>query len=262
MSVTGQPASKPAARHAAWQTLTKVPQIGAFFWLIKILTTGMGESASDALVNGLGPAVAVPLAFIVFILMLRLQFRAKHYTPALYWFTVAMVAVFGTMAADGVHLLGVPYAISTTLYAIALAVVLWLWHRREGTLSIHSVYTRRRETYYWLTVLATFALGTAAGDFTAASLNLGYLTSGILFGAVILIPAVAHWRFKVNEVFTFWFAYIITRPLGASFADWFGKPKPQGLGLGDSTISLILAGIIILLVGYLQLTHEDSQSKQ
>jgi uncharacterized membrane-anchored protein len=248
--------------HPAWQTLTKVPQITAFFWVIKILTTGMGEASSDALVNKLGPAIAVPLALIALLVALKAQFSARAYVPGTYWMTVVMVAIFGTMAADGVHLLGVPYIASTIFYAVVLAVVFRYWHKSEGTLSIHSVHTRQRETFYWLTVLATFALGTAAGDMTAASLNLGYLTSGILFAVAFAIPAIGYWRFKWNPIFTFWFAYIITRPLGASFADWIGKPKPQGLGLGDGTISLILFGIIVVLVGYLQITHEDAPAKR
>jgi uncharacterized membrane-anchored protein len=247
--------------HPAWQAVTKVPQITAFFWIIKVMTTGMGEATSDALVNKLGPAIAVPLALIALLIALKVQFSDRAYVPVTYWTTIVMVAIFGTMAADGVHLLGVPYIASTIFYAIVLAVVFRYWYKREGTLSIHSVHTRRRETFYWLTVLATFALGTAAGDMTAATFNLGYLTSGILFAVVFALPAIGYWRVKWNPIFTFWFAYIITRPLGASFADWIGKPKPQGLGLGDGTISLILLGLIVVLVGYLQVTHKDAPAK-
>jgi uncharacterized membrane-anchored protein len=198
---------------------------------------------------------------IALLVALRVQFSTRKYVPAVYWTTIVMVAIFGTMAADGVHLLGVPYIASTTLYAIILAIVFRYWYKSEGTLSIHSIHTPRREMFYWLTVLATFALGTAAGDMTASSLNLGFLTSGILFAAIFAIPAIGYWRFKWNPIFSFWFAYVITRPFGASFADWFGKPKPQGLGIGDGTVSLILLGLIVLLVGYLQITHEDAPVK-
>jgi uncharacterized membrane-anchored protein len=161
-----------------------------------------------------------------------------------------MVAVFGTMAADVLHAgLGIPYVVSTLFYAVVLGAVFWLWHRSEGTLSIHSIVTRRRETYYWLTVLATFALGTAAGDLTATAMHLGFLTSGIAFGVVILVPAVAWWRFRLNAIFAFWFAYVTTRPLGASFADYLSKPHAiSGVGLGDGLVAGVATVIIVLLV--------------
>ena len=249
--------------HPAWQSLTKVPKITGYFWLVKILTTGMGEATSDALVHKLGPALAVPLALIALAVALKAQFSARGYVPWIYWTAIVMVAVFGTMAADGVHLLGVPYIASSIFYAVVLAVVFVAWYKSEGTLSIHSVHTRRRETFYWLTVLATFALGTATGDLTAASFKLGFLTPGIIFAVVFAIPAIGYWRFRLNPVFAFWFAYIVTRPLGASFADWLGKPSSsRGLGLGDGTVSLVLTGLIIILVGYLSLTHTDAASKR
>jgi uncharacterized membrane-anchored protein len=250
-------------KNEAWQALTKVPKITALFWVIKILSTAMGEATSDATVNTIGPALAVPLALIALLFALKLQFRTMTYRPVNYWFAVTMVAVFGTMAADGVHIAGVPYTISSSLYAIALVVVFYLWYEKEGTLSIHSIHTKRRETYYWLTVLATFALGTAVGDLTATTFHLGFLDSGLMFIGIFFIPVILHFVFKVNEIFTFWFAYIITRPLGASFADWFGKPKNiGGLNLGDGHVSLVLIAIIVILVGYVALTHEDDPTKQ
>jgi uncharacterized membrane-anchored protein len=174
-----------------------------------------------------------------------------------------MVSVFGTMAADVVHIaLGVPYAVSTVVFAVVLAAVFVVWYRTEGTLSIHSIRTRRRELFYWLTVLTTFALGTAAGDLTASTMHLGYFASGVLFAVVIAVPAVAHWRLGLNAITAFWFAYIVTRPLGASFADWLGvPPSRRGLDLGTGPVTLTLALVIAVLVGYLTVTHSDTPAE-
>jgi uncharacterized membrane-anchored protein len=190
-----------------------------------VLTTGMGETTSDFLVHRLGPPPAVLIGAAAFSAALWLQLRAGRYSAWVYWLAVAMVGVFGTMAADVLHVgLGIPYVVSTTFYAIVLTAVFVTWQRSELTLSIHSILTRRRELFYWAAVLATFALGTAAGDMTARTLGLGYLGSGVMFAALIAVPAVAYWRFGMNAVLAFWFAYIVTRPLGASFADWMGGP--------------------------------------
>jgi uncharacterized membrane-anchored protein len=236
----------------------KVPEITAVFWLVKVLTTGTGEALSDYL-----GAVSQPLAGAVGVLgfpaAMWLQFRADRYRAVVYWFAVAMVAVFGTMAADALHVvLGIPYAVSTALYSLALAVTFALWRRSEGTLSIHSIATRRAESWYWLTVLLTFALGTAAGDLTAFVLHLGYLGSALLFAVAIAVPAVA-WRFGLNPVAAFWIAYVITRPLGASIADWFGKRTALGgLGWGDGTVSAVAAVVIAALVAWLAMSrHSD-----
>ena len=233
------------------KTLRKVPEITALFWITKLLTTAMGEACSDFLANTISPYVAVGIGFLVFAGVLILQFRAKQYNPWVYWFAVAMVAVFGTMAADVLHKqFGVPYWLSTSFFAVVLAAVFTLWHKVEGTLSIHTITSLRREMFYWLTVVVTFALGTAAGDWTANSLGLGYFTSGLLFAALMLVPLMGL-RLRLNEVATFWFAYVVTRPLGASFADWFGKPHPKGLGWGDGTVTLILTVGIIACVAYM-----------
>jgi len=239
--------------------LVKVPEITALFWLIKVLTTGVGESTSDFLVKEIGPAGAVLLAGLALAGSLVWQFRSPRYTPTNYWLAVAMVAVFGTLAADAVHIgLGVPYYVSTAFYAVILAAILLAWHRSEGTLSIHSIDTRRRETFYWLTVLATFALGTAAGDMTATSFGWGYLASAVVFTCVIAVPAIAYWRSDMSRVLIFWSAYVVTRPLGASIADWLGKPHDKGgLGLGDGTVSLLGALAIVALVSYLALNQRD-----
>jgi uncharacterized membrane-anchored protein len=174
---------------------------------------------------------------------------------------VMMVAIFGTMAADGVHDgASIPYAVTTPLFALIVAAIFLSWYRSEGTLSIHTITTRRREKYYWAAVLATFALGTAAGDLTAMSLGLGFFGSILLFAAIMAIPAIAWWRFNLNPIIAFWAAYIITRPLGASFADWFSKPPKQtGLGLGDGTVSAIALVIFIALVAYVNASKRDVQ---
>jgi uncharacterized membrane-anchored protein len=239
--------------------LSKVPQITAIFWITKVLTTGMGEATSDYLAHRLGPFIAVGLGFIALVAALVVQFRVRRYMAWVYWTAVVMVAVFGTMAADGLHIeLHVPYAVSTPFFAVTLAVIFALWYWSEGTLSIHSIYTRRREMFYWATVLATFALGTAAGDLTAVTLHMGYLTSGIFFTVVIAIPAVAYGRFNLNPILAFWFAYIVTRPLGASYADWMALPRSWGgLDMGRGPVSLILTVVIAGFVAYLATTHED-----
>jgi uncharacterized membrane-anchored protein len=172
-----------------------------------------------------------------------------------------MVAIFGTMAADGLHVeLGVPYAVSTPFFAVSLAVILAAWYATERTLSIHSIRTWRREAFYWATVMATFALGTALGDLTATTLGWGYLASGIIFTAVIAVPAIARWWPGINPILAFWFAYIVTRPLGASFADYFGVSHAHGgLGLGRGIVALSLTIVIAGLVGYLAVTRKDVQ---
>jgi uncharacterized membrane-anchored protein len=245
--------------HASGALVAKVPEIIAFFWITKVATTAMGETTSDALNGLLGPAIAVPLMLIRLVWTLRRQFRAEHYDAWTYWAVVIMVAIFGTSAADALHVgLGVPYLAVTILYAVVLAAVFLAWHRSEGTLSIHSIYTKRREAFYWATVLATFALGTATGDMTATTLHLGYFASGLLFIGLIAIPAIAYRYFGMNEVLAFWIAYVLTRPLGASFADWMAvEPSRGGLGLGTGGASLILATLVILAVYRLARTRMD-----
>jgi len=243
--------------------MRKVPEVTVFFWIIKLLTTAMGEVTSDYLVHQIDPVIAVALGAIGLAGALVLQFSVRCYVPWIYWLTVVMVAIFGTMAADVLHIgLGIPYVVSTVFFAVALAIIFAVWYMSEKTLSIHSIYTRRRELFYWATVMATFALGTAAGDMTAATMHLGYFTSGVLFAVCIAVPALAYWLFGLNEIFAFWLAYILTRPLGASFADWVGKSHDfGGLGLGTGWVSLVLTVVIIGFVGYLTVTHEDVKGK-
>ena len=253
--------------------ITKVPEITAYFWIIKVLTTGMGETTSDYLVRHINPFIAVALGGIGFVIALALQFSARRYVAWVYWLAVIMVAVFGTMAADVLHIgLGVPYLISTIFFTIALAVIFAVWYSTEKTLSIHSINTFRREIFYWATVLATFALGTAAGDMAAVTMHLGYFSSGILFAILISVVTIAHYitkailgaehrRLSSNAVLAFWLAYIITRPLGASFADWAGVPASRGgLNFGTGLVSLVLLFIIAGFVGYLSMSHVDVKS--
>ncbi len=243
------------------QLLRKVPEITALFWVAKLLTTALGESTSDYLVFKINPYVAVTLGGIGLLIALFLQFRTRRYVAWVYWLAVAMVAVFGTMAADVVHIqFGVPYIVSTLLFAVVLTLIFAAWQKSEKTFSIHSITTERREVFYWLTVMATFALGTAAGDMTAVTLGLGYFSSGLLFIGLIAVPALARWLFDANETLTFWWAYILTRPLGASFADWAGKPHSVGgLAHGDGPVSFVLAILIILVVAYMTYSHREAR---
>jgi uncharacterized membrane-anchored protein len=233
-----------------------------YFWVIKILTTAMGEATSDYLVHRFNPYLAVIGGFVAFVAAMAIQFAQKAYVPWAYWLAVVMVAVFGTMAADVLHIqFGVPYVASTALFAVALIVVFSVWQRSEGTLSIHSITTQRRELFYWAAVLATFAMGTAAGDLAAYTANLGFLSAGILFAVVFAIPGLAYRFAGLNAIFAFWFAYVLTRPLGASFADWLGKSRhAHGLGYGDGPVAFVLAAIIVVLVGYLTVSRTDREA--
>jgi len=246
------------------RTLRKVPEITIYFWIIKLLTTALGESTSDYLVHQIDPVMAVVLGFIGFAIAVVLQFKVRRYIPWIYWFTVTMVALFGTMAADVIHIvLKVPYAISTVFFAVVLAIIFLTWYKVEKTLSIHSIHTPRREIFYWIAVIATFALGTAAGDWTAITLKLGFLTSGVLFALLFAIPAIAYWKLGLNGIIAFWFAYIMTRPFGASFADLFGKAKAAGgLGYGNGLVSAVLLILIIGFVSYLAVSRKDIKSNQ
>lgn len=239
---------------------SKVPEVTAFFWIVKALTTAMGESTSDFLVHAMIPQIAVVLGGIAFTIALYLQFSKDRYVPWAYWLAVAMVGVFGTMCADVLHVgFGVPYIASTIFFAVALFAVFRTWYRSEGTLSIHSIRTPRRELFYWAAVVATFALGTAAGDLTAVTFGLGYFGSAALFAAVIAIPALGYFRYRMNPILAFWFAYVVTRPLGASIADWLGKSSESGgLGLGLGPVSLVLAATIASFVAYLSATGKDT----
>jgi uncharacterized membrane-anchored protein len=238
----------------------KVPEIIFVFWVVKILTTAGGEVTSDYLktygnFGGGGAEVAL------FVVALVLQFATRRYRAFAYWLLAYAIAIAGTGISDFLHLdVHIPYAGTTLLWAVILGIVFWTWHRSEGTLSIHSITTQRREAFYWATVFATFALGTALGDFTATSPNMGYLPSGIFFFAVILLPALAWWRFGLNSITAFWAAYVITRPLGASFSDYISKPTNiSGIGFGNGATAVVFAVAVLLLVSYLAIARPDLQ---
>ncbi len=251
----------PQLPRGAKELAPKVPEITLLFWIVKVLTTGMGEAMSDFLGQKSVP-IGGAIGVLGFTLALRLQLRARAYSAPVYWFAVMMVAVFGTMVADAIKDgLGLSYAVTTPVFALAVAAVFWRWHRSEGTLSIHSIDTARRERFYWAAVLGTFALGTAAGDLTAMTLQLGWLASIVVFGALIALPALAWARGGLNPITAFWLAYILTRPLGASVADWLGKPDNGGLGLGDGTVSAVALVAFVALVAYLTAGRRDVQRR-
>lgn len=252
----------PASRLTVHGAL-RVPQITVYFWVIKALSTAMGEATSDFLVRALHPIPAVGLGFVGFVVALALQFTRHRYLAWAYWLAVLGVGVFGTMAADVLHVgFHVPYIASSILYAAVLAGVFIVWERTEKTLSIHTIDSPRREAFYWAAVVATFAMGTAVGDLTATTLHLGYGLSMLAFAGLILVPALGFRWLRWNAIFSFWFAYVVTRPLGASFADWVGKPRHvSGLGVGDGWVSVVLTIVIALMVGYLAATHRDVQRR-
>ena len=238
----------------------KVPEVILIFWVVKILTTAGGEATSDYLktygnIGGGGVEIALFVAALV------LQFATRRYRAFAYWSLAYAIAIAGTGVADFLHLdAHIPYAGTTLLWAVILIAIFWFWQRSEGTLSIHSITTQRREAFYWATVFATFALGTALGDFTATSLNLGYLASGILFTVVILIPAFARWQFGLNGIAAFWMSYVVTRPLGASFADYLSKPHSlSGINFGDGPTAIVFAVAVFVGVSYLAVARPDIQ---
>lgn len=235
----------------------KVPEVFLLFWVVKLITTGIGETGADFL-----GVLSIPLAAVVgiggFFVALALQLRAENYRPVRYWATVLSVALFGTMIADGPHVaLGTPYYVDSAIYFVLLCAVLVWWRVSEGTISVHSITSARRERFYWGVVLLTFGLGTALGDTTAIDLGLGFGWSIVLFGALILVP-LALWRLGLNATIAFWASYVLTRPLGASVADWLGKaPTSGGIGWGDGTVTAIGLAIFVALVDYLARTHSD-----
>lgn len=241
----------------------KVPVvITLYFWLIKIMATTVGETAADFfsvdLHFGLGGTTVVMA--VLFIGVLAAQLRARSYVPWLYWLTVTLISVVGTLITDNLtdHL-GVPLPVSTALFALALAATFALWWTSERTLSIHSIDTPRREVFYWAAILFTFALGTAGGDLAAERLQLGYAPSALLFGGAIALTAAAHFLFKASAVTTFWIAYVLTRPFGATVGDWLSKPGSEGgLGLGTMGTSALFLVAILLLVAYLSATRRDA----
>ncbi|WP_089245652.1 COG4705 family protein [Rhodococcoides kyotonense] len=240
---------------------SKVPEVTLYFWIIKILGTTVGETAADALNVDLGFGMT-GTSIVVGVLLVGVlvyQFSLKHYVPSVYWLTVILISVAGTLITDNLtDNFGVPLAVSTGFFTAGLILTFAAWYISEDTLSIHSIRTRRREGFYWLAILFTFALGTAAGDLVAEQINLGYLTSTVVFGAVIAAVTAAHYGLKLNAVLAFWIAYIVTRPLGASIGDLLTQNKDLGgLGLGPTVVTALFLVIIVGLVGYLTVSKAD-----
>jgi len=241
--------------------LNKVPEITLFFWIIKILCTTVGETGADFLNETLNFGLDGVTLIIGTMLVVALvfQFLSKKYIPGIYWLSVVLISIVGTLITDNLtDNLGIPLETTTIIFSITLAIVFAVWYKTEKTLSIHSIITRRREAFYWLAILFTFALGTAAGDLFAESMDLGYFISAIIFGGLIAVVAVCHFGYKVNAVLTFWLAYILTRPLGASIGDYLSQDTASGgLELGTVITSTIFLATILATVIYLTITKRD-----
>jgi uncharacterized membrane-anchored protein len=248
-------------RDVGRQLLNKVPEVTLFFWTIKILCTTVGETFADFLNEtlSLGLTNTSYVMGALLAVVLFFQFKSKKYKPGIYWLAVVLISIFGTLLTDNLtDNLGVPLELTTLIFAVALAATFTVWYIKERTLSIHTIFTRRREAFYWLAILFTFALGTAAGDLVAEQFELGYLPSLLIFGALIALVAVAHLRFKLNGVLAFWIAYILTRPLGASLGDYLSQASDAGgLGLGATITSGIFLVAILATVVYLAITKRD-----
>mgnify|MGYP006269159015 CR=1 FL=1 len=240
----------------------KVPEVTAYFWIIKVLSTTVGETFADYLSTNLNFGEQGTLVFMGALLAASLgwQFALKRYFAPAYWLSVVLISVTGTLVTDNmVDHWHVTLVESTITFAVLLTATFVWWYRAEGTLSIHSIDTVRREAFYWLTILFTFALGTAAGDLFAERIALGYFASGVIFAGVIALVSLA-WRAKaLGNVATFWAAYVVTRPLGASIGDFLSQPKStSGIGLGTTTTSLIFLSLIVALVAFLAITRRDA----
>lgn len=252
------------SRPSAWtrSVLNKVPEVTLLFWVVKVLSTTVGETAADYLNGnlGLGLAATTAVMSLLFVAVLVGQISTGRYRPGVYWLTVVLVSVVGTLFSDNlVDNLGVSLFVSTAAFAVALMLVFLAWRSSEGTLSIHSIVTRKREGFYWAAILCTFALGTSAGDLLSEKLGLGYVAAALIFGAVIAAIVAAHYGLKVNAVLTFWGAYVVTRPFGASLGDLLTAPRHEGgLNLGTNlTSALFLSVIVVIVAGFaIQARHE------
>ncbi len=256
-----QDTTSTTSRRIARTMLNKVPEVTIFFWIIKILATTVGETAADNLTTNLGFGLTGTtwVMSAVLVVVLVFQFRLRRYVPLIYWLAVVLLSIVGTLITDNLtDKYNVALATTTTIFAITLALVFLAWYLSERTLSIHTIYTTRREAFYWLAILFTFAFGTAAGDYLAETLNLGYWKSAFLFGGAIALITFA-WRYlHLNAVLAFWLAYILTRPLGASLGDYLSQPKADGgLGLGTNTTTFIFLAAILAVVVYLTVSKRD-----
>jgi uncharacterized membrane-anchored protein len=242
--------------------LSKVPEITVFFWIIKILTITVGQTFADFLSDtvGLGLTLTTVVINVALVVALCFQFRAGRYIPGLYWLVVGLVSIVGTLITDNlVDNIGVPLEVTAIVFAVALAATFAIWYANEKSLSIHTIDTRRREAFYWLAILLTFALGTAAGDAAAEKLGLGYATAAVIFAALIAVVALAHRWLGLGAVLAFWIAYVLTRPLGAALGDLLAQPREVGgFGLGTFVTSLAFLSTILVVVGYLTWTRRDA----
>jgi uncharacterized membrane-anchored protein len=247
------------------QMLNKVPEVTLYFWIIKVLCTTVGETAADFLDSKLNVGLSYTTLILTGFLVpaLFVQFRARRYVPGIYWCSVVLISVVGTLITDNmVDNFGISLVTSTIVFSLMLAATFAVWYAREKTLSIHTIVTTKREAFYWSAVLLTFALGTAAGDLSAERLNLGYLTSVLIFGGMIAVVYAAHLRFNINAILAFWIAYILTRPLGASIGDYLSQPhKIGGLGLGTTVTSAIFLTTILAVIVYLTVSKVDRIEK-
>lgn len=244
--------------------LNKVPEVFLLFWVVKIMSTTVGETAADFLAGSLGLGLSATSFIMTGLLagVLVLQFRAERYVPAIYWSAVVLVSIVGTLISDNlVDNFGVSLWTTTLVFSAALTATFIAWYRSEGTLSIHTIVTSRREGFYWLAILATFALGTSAGDLVGEKLALGYLTSAFVFAGLIALVTVAHLKGGLNAVLAFWAAYILTRPFGASMGDYLTQaPADGGLGLGANATSGLFLVVIVAAVSWF--TVQQRQSDQ
>jgi len=248
---------------AAGPVYNRVPKVTVDFWLIKLMAVTMGETAADYLnvQLGLGLSTTSILMTIVLLGALVWQFWQRRYVPAPYWLAVVLISIVGTLITDNlVDNFHVPLIVTTVFFAVALAITFAVWFVVERTLSIHTVYTTRREAFYWLAILFTFALGTAAGDLVAEQFSLGYLATGILFGMIIASLSLGYFGLGLNNILAFWLVYILTRPLGASFGDLLSQPRQYGgLGLGTIVTSALFLLIIAAVVVYMSVRHEGEE---
>lgn len=254
----------PPATQTAAPALNRVPDVTVDFWLIKLMAVTMGETAADYLAVNLGLGLTVTSLIMAGILVvaLVLQFAQKRYVPWAYWLAVVLISIVGTLVTDNlVDNFGVRLETTTIAFSIALAATFSVWYASERTLSIHTIFTTRREFFYWLAILFTFSLGTAAGDLVAESFDIGYLTTGLLFGSVIALIAFAYYVLWLDGILAFWLAYILTRPLGASFGDLLSQPVEYGgLGFGTTFTSILFLGCIVALVLYMTLKRDVDQA--
>jgi uncharacterized membrane-anchored protein len=251
----------PAAQSTSARTLlNKVPEVTVFFWIIKVLSTTVGETFADFLSGlGLGLSGTTLVMTAAFLAVLTWQFRTRQYVPGVYWLTVVLISVVGTLITDNLtDALGIPLTVSTAVFGVALGITFAVWYAAERTLSIHSIVTFRREAFYWLAILFTFALGTAAGDLVSEQFGVGYWATALIVALLIAAVAVSHKVFGANAVLTFWIAYVLTRPLGASLGDGLSQPRADGgLGLGTTWTSVLFLVTIVAIVAYLAVTKRD-----